>query len=177
MGSWGLSARGRNIRTVVVDYLTGAEFAAAGVDSQTIVSGPTRHDGAWWAIMRRADGTPYLACVLARRYGDTVNIKGMDVTVGPAYDAPPGMFAAYAKLRPEPENKWESDWRARQGEYRPPARLRPGQQVRFSQPLWFTDGTESRTLTFVRGYLLRREDGRLVRLPRSWRTVFAWDAA
>lgn len=75
-------------------------------------------------------------------------------------------------LLPEPPNEWAAEWvnkcRAYNRQVKANRRVRPGQTVKLSAPLQFTDGVERDTFTYEGESNFRSSDGIRVRVTR-WR--------
>lgn len=132
-----------------------------------------------WYIFKNPSGYIGLTHFIVQRYGNEVNVKAVDITMGPLVTPPKSIakkFVAYYN-----GNAYEAG-----GEYGAPV-LRQALSENGKAPKkyargdkfvvehlghWDSGAPVSGTYTFISAFRARRETGEYVRLPRTWRRTW-----
>jgi hypothetical protein len=137
----------------------GEEFASRVLDT-------ARYGTVIYAAVRTSDGRRVFGLVLlAERSGGILYTKPISEEKGPAEDGCPERIL---DLLTETTDEDAREWRARCRARIDRARLGPGQEVTFNEPLKFLDGTEHRRLTFLAGSHFRSGEGALNHVSSGW---------
>lgn len=142
MGWTGGHLEGPFTSRAAIAFELGEEFAGRVVAT-------ARHGTVIYAAVRPAKGHEVFGLVLlAERERGVLYTKAIGEDEGPTEDGCP---ARILDLLGEPGNRHAREWRERCRARLARGRPRPGQAVVFAEPLRFTDGSEHRVLTYLRG--------------------------
>lgn len=134
-----------NARAAIAFEL-GEEFAGR-------VIATARYGTVIYAAVRPTAGHEVFSLVLlAERERGVLYTKAISEDMGPAEDGCP---ARILDLLGEPSNRYAREWRERCRARLARGRPRHGQAVVFAEPICFTDGSEHRVLTYLRGSRFR----------------------
>lgn len=146
-----------------IAFELGDEFASRVIDT-------ARYGTVIYAAVRAPGGDQVFGLVLlAERSGGILYTKSIGEDEGPSEDCCPERIL---DLLTEPSNEWAQDWRNRCRTRIDRGRPKPGQSVVFAEPLKFLDGTEHRTLIFVKGSRFKSRDGARYHVPSWWALDF-----
>jgi hypothetical protein len=132
-----------------------------------------------WRIVRAPDGDIALVHCLTERHGTEVAVKLVSADMGPLAVPSRAVLCDYLRRtsgrdRGDYEREWLDRCEVELNRKDASKSIRPGDVIRFTGPIRFSDGVSEDTFTWMGKYRGRRErDGQLVRLPKTWRSQLA----
>jgi len=143
--------------------------------------------GAWRLIRyTTSDGetvTTLAYCITSRSDG-WAYVKVVPANMGPGATPPATIYRRYVGMVPDPANEYEAEWRQGvESELSTHASLpnvRPGDTFTITDaPAYCSEWADGRpvcgTYRMLRRYSAMRDDGRTVRLPKSWRKTYTYE--
>jgi hypothetical protein len=135
----------------------------------------------YWVLEELETGERFAVVALVRKTRDSITTKIMTEYAGPNDSNFPVKFL---DLLSDTDKEYALEWRERVREHHAKKdaqpTVTPGDIVSFDEPIKFTGGFESRRMQFVernRFRVLDLGNGQytpMVRLPRAWKTTYAW---
>lgn len=132
--------------------------------------------GRYWAVRNRHTREIRAVVALVQVDRDMIWTKLIDETMGPVEaNCPTHILNMLTDPAPsETAAEWRQRCRENQALRAAQPKLRPGDTIQTDQPITFTSGYTTDTLTFVSRYTFRTPDGRYAKLPKNWKQRYRW---
>jgi hypothetical protein len=142
---------------------------------------PQRHkvikrSGKFYAVKNLETGEVSAVVAYTSRDSNMVYTKLVDEDMGPYDYAPNSILDVLTPL--SPLNDYAVKWRQKSREYNAAKaampKVKPGDTIKFAEPIKFSNGVTTDTLTFVKQFTFNHNGWRF-RLGKNWKTRYNWE--